>query len=140
MKILIAADESDCALRAVTYLVKNIANYGTKPEIHLLNVQPPLPGRATAAVSRSAVQGFYRETSQKALARGRRVLTRSRIAHEEVHLVGDPGRVIAAYATEGKFSLVIMGSHGQGAISSVLVGSVVRKVIAYCKVPLLIIR
>src|SRR5262245_7128580 len=137
MKILIAADESDCAHRAVTYLVKNIASYGTKPEIHLLNVQPPLPGRATAAVNRSAVQGFYRETSQKALAGARRVLTRSRVAHKEVHLVGDPGRVIAAYATEGKFSLVIMGSHGQGAISRLLLGSVVQKVLADSKVPLL---
>src|SRR5262245_66601242 len=110
MKILIAADESDCAVRAVTFLAKNIANFGSKPEIHLLNVQPALPGRATAVISRSAVQGFYGEQSRKALSRARRVFAQSRIPHKEVHLVGDPGRVIAAYATEGKFSLVIMGS------------------------------
>jgi nucleotide-binding universal stress UspA family protein len=103
MKILLAADESDCAMVAVKHLANNIGLYGDKPEVHLLNVQPALPGRATAAVGRSVAQEFYNEQSQKALARARRLLAGKRIRHKEVHLVGEPGTTIAAYAKDGRF-------------------------------------
>ena len=140
MKILLAADNSKCAMRAVKPVVSNLDRFGPKPEIHLLYVQQPLPGRATAACGRSVVQGYYREQSEKALSRARRALTRRRIKHKEVHLIGDPGATIAAYAKQEKFPLVVMGSHGQGALSSVVLGSVARKVLATCDTPALIIR
>jgi nucleotide-binding universal stress UspA family protein len=36
--------------------------------------------------------------------------------------------------------MVIMGSHGQGALSSLVLGSVARQVLANCNTPALIIR
>ena len=45
-----------------------------------------------------------------------------------------------ALAKKGKFDLVIMGSHGHGALGSLMLGSAASKVLAQCKVPVLIVR
>ncbi|MGB7543909.1 MAG: universal stress protein [Burkholderiales bacterium] len=140
MKILIAADGSNYTRHAVNYLIKNRAMFGAEPVIHLLNVRPPLPGRAAAALSRATVNRYYREETEKALALAKRMLDRERIAYKEMGLVGDPGAAIASYAKRGKFSLVIMGSHGQGALKGLVLGSVATKVLANCKAPVLIVR
>jgi nucleotide-binding universal stress UspA family protein len=56
------------------------------------------------------------------------------------HLLGDPGTTIAAYAKQEKIALVVMGSHGQGALPGIVLGSVACKVLAHCETPALIIR
>lgn len=140
MKIVLAADGSKYTQRAVKYLVTHLADFGAGPEIHVLNVQTPIPGRAAAAVSVSALRRYYYEESRKAVAAAGRILDQKGIPYREVYRAGDPGRTIAAYAERGKFSLIIMGSHGQGAFSSFILGSVVRKVLASCSVPVLIVR
>lgn len=140
MKIVLAADGSKYTRRAVKYLITHLADFGSRPEIHLLHVQPPVPGRAAAAISITVLRRYYQDESRRALAVAGRMLNRKGIRHEEVRRVGDPGGTIAAYAERRKFSLIIMGSHGQGAISSFVLGSVVRRVLASCSVPVLIVR
>ena len=140
MKILLAVDDSKCAMRAVTHVIDNVGMFGPDPEIHLLHVERPLPGRATAAAGRTVVQSYYLEQSTKALSRASRALTRSGIQYKPVHLIGDPGETIAAYSKREKFPLVVIGSHGQGALSSMVLGSVAHKVLALCDTPALIIR
>jgi len=140
MKILLAVDGSKFTTRAVKYLITHFANFGVGPDIHLLYVQMPIPGRAAAAVSGVVLRRYYLDESRKALAPAVRMLKAKRIRYEEVRLVGDPGTSIATYAERKGFSLIIMGSHGQGALSSFVLGSVVRKVLANCSVPVLIVR
>jgi len=53
---------------------------------------------------------------------------------------GPAAEVIGALSDAGKFDLLVMGSHGHGALGSLLMGSVVTKVMASCKTPLLIVR
>jgi len=53
---------------------------------------------------------------------------------------GKPGEVISKMATDGKFDLVVMGSHGHGALVNLVVGSVATEVLASCTVPVLIVR
>jgi nucleotide-binding universal stress UspA family protein len=62
------------------------------------------------------------------------------VPFSEKYLVGDPGPSIAKFATRGKFDMVVMGSHGRGAVRSLILGSVAEKVIALCRVPVLIVR
>lgn len=47
---------------------------------------------------------------------------------------------IASYAASGKFDLLIMGSHGVGALKNLVLGSVATKVLAKCTVPVLLVR
>jgi nucleotide-binding universal stress UspA family protein len=53
---------------------------------------------------------------------------------------GKAGELIAAKAEAGKFDLVVMGSHGHGALMNLVVGSVATEVLASCKVPVLVVR
>ena len=140
MKVLLATDGSRCARQAVGYVIRHAKDFGRKPEIHLLNVQPPLPARVAGALGRSIVERYHRDEAVKALAPARRALDARGIRYRQVCLIGDPGKTIAAYAKNGQFSVAILGSHGQGALSSFVLGSVVRKVLARCRVPVLIAR
>lgn len=140
MKILLAADGSKFTGSAVKYLIKHRSAFGAKPDIHLVHVQNPLPARAAVAVGSAALRSYYVEESRRAMHAAARALKKKGIPYREICLVGDPGASIAAYAKQRKLSLILMGSHGQGAVSSFVLGSVVRKVLAGCKVPVLIVR
>ena len=48
--------------------------------------------------------------------------------------------MIAKHADSGKFDLVMMGSHGNGVLVNLVLGSVATKVLANCKTPVLLVR
>jgi nucleotide-binding universal stress UspA family protein len=55
-----------------------------------------------------------------------------------LHPVGPPAEVIAEIAAQ--HDLVVMGSHGHGAVGGLVLGSVTQRVLAACKTPVLVIR
>jgi nucleotide-binding universal stress UspA family protein len=140
MKILVAADGSKFTRQAVKYMLEHLDMFGSNPEIHLLHVRPPLPGRAAAALGRNVVKDYYDDETDAALGSARRTLQKAGIRFKELRAVGDPGEVIADQAKRGKYSLVIMGSHGHGTLATLVLGSAASKVLANCKVPALIVR
>jgi len=140
VKILLATDGSNHARKAVDYVIKHSAMLGDEPDITLVHVQARLPNRAAAALSPAAVDRYYRDQAEKALAPARRALTAKGIAFKEAKLFGDAGETIASLAAKGKFSLIVMGSRGMGGFGSIVLGSVAHKVLASCKVPALIVR
>ena len=140
LKILLAADGSKCSARAVDYLIKHRAQFGDGLNLALLHVRMPLPGHAASALGRAVVEKYYADESHKALAAATRKLERAGLVFTEVHRLGDPGVEIARYAAESKFDLVLMGSHGHGRLTNLVLGSCTSKVLAQCKVPLLVIR
>ena len=141
MKVLLAVDDSECALRAVAHLVNNIGDFGPRPEVHLMHVQYQFPGRITSYIDSEVLHKYYEEESTKALEPARNELKRAGIEFKEIHLVGQqPGVTIAHYSTREKFSMIVIGSHGQGTLSSLVLGSVARQVLANCDTPALVIR
>ena len=139
MKILIAADGSPFTLHAVNYLIKHTEQF-SGAEVTLLNIHVPIPGRAAAHLGREIVQGYYADECEKALKPARRALDKAAIPFKDTWKTGDPGDEIATFATKGKYDLVIMGSHGHGLFVNLVLGSVATKVLAACKVPVLVIR
>ena len=57
-----------------------------------------------------------------------------------MHKTGAAGEVIAKMAESGKFDMVIMGSHGHGALGNLVLGSVATRVLAHCTSPVLLVR
>ncbi len=139
MKILLAADGSVFTRHAVNYLIKHLDMFG-EPELRLAHVRTPIPGRAASALSKSVVQKYYSDETVKSLAPARRLLDKAGLKYGITQLLGDPGAEIAALAKKGKFDLVVMGSHGHGALGSLVLGSAASKVLGHCKVPVLIVR
>ena len=140
LKILLAADGSKYTARAVNYLIKHRTQFGDGLNLVLLHVRMPIPGRAASALGREVVAKYYADESRKAMALARRKLERARLPFAEVHRLGDPGGEIARYAIGSKCDLVLMGSHGHGMLTNLVLGSCTSKVLARCKVPVLVIR
>jgi nucleotide-binding universal stress UspA family protein len=140
VKILVAADGSKYTTRAVRYVVDKLLPLPKGSAVHLVNVHRPIPAHAASALGKAEVQDYYRDECDKALAPASRLLDKAGIAHEPLRFVGEPGEEIARVANKGAYDMVIMGSHGHGALATLVLGSVASKVLAHSKVPVLIVR
>jgi nucleotide-binding universal stress UspA family protein len=140
MKILLAVDGSECSLTGVRYLIKHRAMFGDDSALTLLYVDPPFVEHAQTVLGTLGVQQAHDHNARTAFHKATRLLKRARIPHETIMRVGDPGPRIARYAAEGGYDIVVLGSHGHGALAGLMLGSVVTKVLAICAVPVLVTR
>lgn len=139
-KILVAADGSEFTMKAVNYLIEHREQFGSQPEIQLIHVRTPLPARPASALGKETVKKYYADETAKSLSQARKALDKAGLQYNVVPRVGDAATEIAAYAEKGRFTLLVIGSHGHGALASLALGSVATKVLAHCKTPMLIIR
>lgn len=140
MKILLAVDGSAYTKKMLAYLTTHDEVFSPKSEYTLFSVQLPLPPRARAAVGKAVADGYHAEEAEKVTAPVLKFLQRHGIEAKVMHKVGSAGELIAKAAEDGKFDLVMMGSHGHSALGNLVMGSVATRVLAHCKVPVLLVR
>jgi len=141
MKILLAVDGSAYSLKAVDFLALHLKWFKDPVELHLLHVKLPIPpGHARAVPGKEAVQRYYREESETALAPTREALHKHGISFHSSFKVGDISAEIQEYAEENAIDMIVMGSHGHGALKNLILGSVAAKILADTKLPVLIVR
>lgn len=141
MKILIAVDGSDVSLAAVKSLIEHIQWFRERPELRLLHVHLPVPvGLATRHVSHDALERYYREEGEAALAAARVLLDAAQLPYT-LHLhVGQPAETIVRLSRELDCALICMGSHGRGALPNAILGSVATKVLHLSAIPVLLAK
>ena len=140
MKILLAADGSDYTKRAAKHLARH-RDWFTSAEIHLLHVRPPLPfPGAAAAVGKKAIEDYERTQAREALAVAEKALRKAGVAFASSWVVGDVCEEIARYAKKRDIDLIVVGSHGHGALKNLALGSVATKLIATTSVPIMVVR
>jgi nucleotide-binding universal stress UspA family protein len=104
-------------------------------------VQPPLPyPRAQAVVGKAAVLDYQREGAEAALGVAGSELEKAGVAFRNAWRVGDVASELEAYVRENGIDLVVMGSHGHGALGNLALGSVATKCVASLSVPVMIVR
>lgn len=140
MKILLAVDGSDYTRKMLDYVSSNRTLFDASHEYVLFNTQPPLPPHAKNALGSSTVNDYHHDEAQKVLQPAVAALQGHGMKASSQWKVGPAGETIGAFAEEGKFDLVIMGSHGHGALARLVMGSVTSEVLARCGVPVLLIR
>jgi nucleotide-binding universal stress UspA family protein len=140
MKILLAVDGSAYTKKMLAYLVTHEDTFHVNNEYVLSTAQPVLPPRARAAVGKDVVDQYHREEAERVLAPAGKFLLRHGIDAKSAWKVGHAGETIAQFAEAGKFDLLVMGSHGHGALVNLVMGSVATQVLAHCRVPLLLVR
>ena len=140
MKILLAVDGSKYTKKMLAYLTTHDEIFSASNEYSVLTVQPALPPRARAAVGKEVVTSYYADETDKVIAPVAKFLARHGISAKSEWKVGPAGETIAKFADDGKFDLLIMGSHGHGALGSLVMGSVATQVLAHSKVPVLLVR
>ena len=140
MKILVAADGSSYTKRMLAYLAAHDEWLGANHNYTVITVVMALPPRAVAQVDKEAVKAYYAEEAEKVLKPIRTFCARQGIKASFVSKVGHAAELIAQQAEAGKFELLMMGSHGQGSLTNLVMGSVAAKVMASCRTPLLLVR
>lgn len=140
MNILLAVDGSKYTKKMLAYLTTHDGIFSANNTYTVLTVQPALPPRARAAVGKDVVNTYYADETEEVLAPVSKFLAQHEIHAKSEWKVGPAGETIAKFAEEGKFDLVMMGSHGNGALGNLVMGSVATQVLAQCAVPVLMVR
>lgn len=141
-KILFATDFSECAKAAQEYAAAFADQFHA--ELHLLHVLPdvalmmPDPGTALSLPQNYLVD--LKTEAEKSLnkvfadaAKSGRTIIRS-------VRMGNPFIEIVKYAEENKVDLIVIGTHGRGALMHLLMGSVAEKVVRKAGCPVLTVR
>ena len=139
--LLIPVDGSDYSLKAVDYAASRARDSKSPVEVHLLNVQMQIASvNVKLFVSAESLESYYRDEGNRALETP---LARAKSAGLNVtpHIgVGDPAKIIMDYANEKKADEIVMGSHGRGALSGAVLGSVAQKVVHLSSVPVVLVK
>lgn len=141
-KILVATDGSLSALQAVELGLELAAEQdATLVFVHVaprFEVLPfPVTGIGSAPVK---VAHKPNEHDMQPLKEAVRLAEERALQSESRLLVGDPAKKIVELADSIGADLIVVGSHGHGAISSALLGSVSRGILHRARRPVLIVR
>jgi nucleotide-binding universal stress UspA family protein len=139
MKILLAVDGSSYTKKMLAYLAANEL-FSSKNEYTAFSAQLMLPTQARTALGKELVHKYYEDEGVRVMGPVTKFLARHGVTAKCIWKTGKPGELISKIASEGKFDLVVMGSHGHSALMNLVVGSVATEVLAGCKVPVLIVR
>jgi len=140
MKILVAADGSACSKRMLAYLAAHDEWLGAQHEYTVLTVVPRVPARAAAALPKDVLKAHHEEEAERVLKPIRSFFAKQGLKADFVAKTGAAAEAIAAMAAKGRYSLLMMGSHGHGALGNLVLGSVATKVMAQCATPVLLVR
>jgi nucleotide-binding universal stress UspA family protein len=144
MKILLAADGSTCTEAAARYVVTHRDWLAQRPEIHVVHVSTPLPARVTAGVGtvvgRSFLEDYHRQESEAATEVAARVFRDAGVACEFFWRVGEIATELDRHVRHHGIDLLVMGSHGHGALAGAMLGSVTAKCLAALELPILVVR
>jgi nucleotide-binding universal stress UspA family protein len=140
MRILVPVDGSDTSLSAVRFVADMLARTGRDLEVHLLNVQPPLPSAAATFIDSAVLRDFHDEEGAKALAAARKLLDDAGVRYVSHAVIGEPAETIAAYAEQRDCAGITMGTRGLGSAAGLLLGSVAHKVLHLSKVPVTLVK
>ena len=141
MKILIPVDGSANAQRAVEHVIKDIAALKETPQLLLLNVQWNVAtGNVKLFISQQTINDYYREQGMAALQSARKVLDAAGLPYQYHISIGTPAEAIVQYAKEQGADRIVMGRQGQGGLQSLLLGSVVNKVLHLAEYPVLLVK
>lgn len=141
--VVAATDLSEVGDRAVLTAFRLAADHGARVVLAHVIERPatpsplyahylPLPGPDETLRAAQAVEAGLRERVPARLA--------ARVAHEIAVPLGDPAEEILRLAEERSASLLVLASHGRGAVSRALVGSVSARVAARAHCPVLLVH
>jgi nucleotide-binding universal stress UspA family protein len=141
-RILVPTDFSETSAAATQYAIALAESMGS--QVHLLHVlDNPLAYAWGAEAFIEPPAEYYERIEQRARERMEQVLTEAQRKKFDAQLelrTGSPFAEIIGYAEERKIDLIVMGTHGRGAVAHMLLGSVAERVVRRSPCPVLTVR
>lgn len=137
-EILVPTDFSERSTEALAYA--QVLGAPFEATIHVLHVVQDPRAEAWSIEATGMNLGGLLETWQADAERRFDELTFADLRHECTTKIGRPYQEIIRYAEENDVNLIVMGTHGRGAIEHMLLGSVAEKVVRTAPCPVMTVR
>jgi universal stress protein A len=141
--VLVATDFSEASDAALRYGREFASRFGAT--LHVLhvteNVAIPSIGADGFAAMAPELQDEVEEAARVRLAAALTDSDRSGpVTRPVVMTAGSPALVIVDYAKRNEIDVIVMGTHGRGALEHLLMGSVAERVVRLAPCPVLTVR
>ena len=141
--ILVATDFQPASDNALRYARALAGRFGAR--LHVLHVTTDVYLGAASAYGYSGVPvTLQQDIEAAALKQTEALLTdeerRTRQAVATTVTAGSPAAAIVDYAAREEIDLLVLGTHGRGALSHLLMGSVAERVVRMAPCPVLTVR
>jgi len=141
MKILLPIDGSKTSINAAKYVAQLVGNLRSKASVTLMSVHDDFGlNHVKQFVSKSVVDDYLREISEKELKPAQKVLDAAGIKHSMIIKRGHVANENLETAKKEKFDMIVMGAKGRGGVMDLLIGSVAQRVVSSAKQPVLLVK
>lgn len=140
MKILLPVDGSPFTIKMLEYITSTPKFFKNDNEYVLMTIVTPLLPQSAGLLGKEAVDEYYEETSDKVLKSAIEFLEGKGLNYSAGFKIGYVSEALPDEANQGHYDLVVMGSHGYGALGNLVLGSVANAMLSKTKIPVLLIR
>jgi nucleotide-binding universal stress UspA family protein len=134
------SDASDAVLKAAMAMAVSLQ--ATLHIVHVLEPQPSYTAYGMTPEEFPAIQLFQEESQKRAEAKLKEALSTARGQVADVRtelMMGSPLHAIIDYVKDKSVDLVVIGTHGHGAVAALLIGSVAEGLVRKAICPTLVI-
>jgi len=140
MKLLIAIDGSEQALRATRRAMALTQECRTPPALTLISVHDDSAlHHASHFVGQKVVIEHLHAQSEIDLAPALALCREAGIEPEQIVRIGHVAQEIATTAASGAFDMIVLGTKGRSRMADLLIGSVAQRVCAISSIPVLLV-
>ncbi|XP_031253290.1 universal stress protein A-like protein [Pistacia vera] len=149
-RILVAIDEGEESLYALTWCLKNVITKNSKDTLILLYAKPPRAvytaldgtGYLFSSDIMATINKYSNDVANRVIEKARKICREqnSDVKVEARVENGDPRDVICETVEKLGVDVLVMGSHGYGWIKRVFLGSVSNHCAQHVKCPVLIVK
>ncbi len=136
-KFLVAIDSSEISLKVVDFASNLATSKGA--ELCLVHVVRK-EQQFTESIWEQVEEVFHKMAAEILFSASQRAGDAGVEKIEVEILSGDPARAIVEFADQHQCSAIIIGSHGQGQVSGLLLGSVSYKVLSLASCPVIVVK
>ena len=141
-RILVPVDFSPHANRAVRYAVTLAAQFNARVELLHVVEDPFVSGVWSSELYMPSMPELLSTLTAKAGLRlgDLKATLPTTIVADAAVVVGHPKETIPDHARDGRFDLIVMGTHGRSGLSHLVMGSVAERVVRKAPCPVLTVR
>jgi len=140
LKALVPVDGSKTSDRAVRHVIE-LAKGHESMQVHLVNVQEAADAwEVRRLLKPNEIKRLQLDHGAEALRTASALLDRAGLEYKTHVLIGDPAAKIAQFAKRNGIDKIVMGTHGRGSMTGLLMGSVASKVLHLASVPVTLVK